>query len=198
LGEETEYFVVFGVVVTEIRCDCRLCAGTALAAFTEVFMAMRSPEPMPSPAPRLSFLSCADGCAERHRDTVLLIARIALGVIFLRESIFKFMDLNGFIDSMAGRGMPMASLIAPIAAVAEFCGGVAVILGFATRYAALLMVAFTIAASLTSHRYWEQTGNAARNNDLHFYKNLSVIGGFLALFVAGAGRYSIDALIRRH
>jgi putative oxidoreductase len=161
-------------------------------------MAMRSPQPDASPNPQpYLFLSCVDGCVERHRDIVLLIARIALGVIFLRESTFKFMDLGGFIDSMASKGMPMASVIAPVAAVAEFCGGVAVIFGFATRYAALLMVAFTLAASLTSHRYWEQTGNVARNNDIHFYKNISMIGGFLALFVAGAGRYSVDALLRR-
>lgn len=161
-------------------------------------MAMRSPEPFPSPnSQRAAPLSCIDGCVERHRDIILLIARIALGVIFVRESTFKFMDLNGFIDSMAGKGMPMASVIAPVAAAAELLGGIAIILGLTTRYAALLMVVFIIAASLTSHRYWEQTGNAARSNDIHFYKNLSMIGGFLALAVAGAGRYAVDALLRR-
>jgi putative oxidoreductase len=161
-------------------------------------MAMRSPEPMPPAVPRSSFLpSGIDGCVDRHRDILLLIARVAMGIIFLRESVFKFMDLNGFINSMGGKGMPLASVVAPVAAAAEFIGGVAIILGFATRYAALLLIVFTVGASLTSHRYWEQTGNAARGNDVHFYKNLALIGGFFALFVAGAGRYALDSVLRR-
>ena len=65
-------------------------------------------------------------------------------------------------------------------------------MGLGTRYAALLLALFTVAAALLAHRYWalplqEQAGQA--NN---FFKNIAIIGGLLALFVAGPGRFSID------
>jgi uncharacterized membrane protein YphA (DoxX/SURF4 family) len=60
--------------------------------------------------------------------------------------------------------------------------------------AALLLAAFTIVAALIGHRFWDITDAAQRGNQLnHFWKNIAMIGGFLALYVAGAGALSIDA-----
>jgi putative oxidoreductase len=59
----------------------------------------------------------------------------------VQSGLEKLMDLNGFTAMLAGGGVPMASVLAPIGAAAEFGGGLAIVLGLATRYAALLMIA---------------------------------------------------------
>jgi putative oxidoreductase len=71
----------------------------------------------------------------------------------------------------------------------------AVATGALTRPSALLMVLFTLGTALIGHRYWTMTGTDRVNGMDGFYKNLSIIGGFLLLYVTGAGRYSIDVLL---
>jgi putative oxidoreductase len=62
----------------------------------------------------------------------------------------------------------------------------------------LVMVVFMLVATFSSHRYWEFTDAAARRaQDSSFYKNIAMLGGFLLLFAGGAGRFSIDAWLRR-
>ena len=48
--------------------------------------------------------------------------------------------------------------------------------------------------SLIEHRYWTMTGAEQIASMEGFYKNLSIIGGFLLLYITGAGKYSIDFL----
>jgi hypothetical protein len=76
-----------------------------------------------------------------------------------------------------------ANLAAPV----EFICGVGVIFGIATGYAALLMLVFTIVATGISHRYWQYTDPAQfRNQSSNFWKNVSMMGGMLLLFVTAA------------
>ena len=86
---------------------------------------------------------------------------------------------------------------AVIGATVEFVGGILIVTGLRTREASLLMVLFVIVATGISHRYWEFADAARRTQETQFFKNLSIIGGFLLLFAAGAGRFSLDALLRR-
>jgi putative oxidoreductase len=53
---------------------------------------------------------------------------------------------------------------------------------------------YTLGAALIAHRYWTVTGANKVDNMESFYKNLSIMGGLLLLYVTGAGKYSIDAL----
>lgn len=108
----------------------------------------------------------------------------------------KVMDVPGFVKSSLA-GVPFADVLGYVAAPIEFIGGVCIVLGLGTRYAALVIFVFTIAASLTSHRYWEFTGQAYRMQSTQFWKNVSMMGGLLLLFVTAGGRYSVDALLRR-
>jgi putative oxidoreductase len=70
--------------------------------------------------------------------------------------------------------------------------GVAV--GAFARPSALLMFFYTLGTALIGHRYWAITGADRVDSMDGFYKNLSIIGGFLLLYVTGAGKYSIDLL----
>jgi putative oxidoreductase len=97
---------------------------------------------------------------------------------------------------MPGRGLP--AWLGYVAAPVEFFGGIALILGVATRYVAALLLLFVIIATLSSHRYWEFSEPAARRaQDSNFYKNLAMMGGLLFAFAAAGGRFSIDRLLAR-
>ena len=70
----------------------------------------------------------------------------------------------------------------------------AVAVGAFTRPSALLLVLYTLGTALIGHRYWAITGADRVASMDGFYKNLSIMGGFLLLYITGAGKYSIDVL----
>jgi putative oxidoreductase len=145
-----------------------------------------------------SLLSGLDGFATEHQDTFLLIGRILMGLIFVQSGFAKLMDIPAFAASLAQKGVPEAALLAYVGAPVEFLGGLALLLGFATRYAAAMMIVFVIVATLTSHRYWEYADIAQRRaQEVNFYKNLTIIGGMFFAFVTAGGRFSLDGLLRR-
>jgi putative oxidoreductase len=79
----------------------------------------------------------------------------------------------------------------------EFVGGVFLLVGFASRYTALVMLLFVIIASFSSHRYWSVESAQVANQSSHFWKNVSIKGGLLLLFITGAGRLSLDRLLAK-
>jgi putative oxidoreductase len=71
----------------------------------------------------------------------------------------------------------------------------AVAVGAFTRSCAALLALYTLGTALIAHHYWTMTGVKKVDSLESFYKNLSIIGGFLLLCITGAGKYSIDALL---
>jgi putative oxidoreductase len=140
-------------------------------------------------------LGYADALAARVSDTVLLIGRLAMGIIFFQSGFAKLTGLGGFIGSLGNRGVPFPDFWGPVGAISEFTGGALIILGLGTRYAAALIVIFVIIATAISHRYWEFAEPARRLQQGQFYKNLAITGGALFLFICAAGRFSLDALL---
>jgi putative oxidoreductase len=131
------------------------------------------------------------------QDVILLLGRLALGAIFVKSGLQKLTALGAFAASLAGRGVPQSSTWAVIGATVEFVGGLLIVTGFRTRDASLLMILFVIVATGIAHRYWEYAEAARRLQESQFFKNVAIIGGFLVLAATGAGRFSLDALLRR-
>ncbi|HXZ22744.1 MAG TPA: DoxX family protein [Pseudolabrys sp.] len=141
-------------------------------------------------------LSRADGLAASATDILLLLGRILLGWIFVRSGYGKIFDIPAYASTFPVRGLH--PYLAYIAVPAEFFGGIALMFGFATRYAVLVMIIFMLVATFSSHRYWEFTDVAVRRvQDSSFYKNMAMLGGILFLFVIGPGRLSVDAWLRK-
>ena len=125
-------------------------------------------------------------------DLVLLLGRILLAAIFIPAGYGHLARSSGFATYLAGHGVPFSAVVAVVAACVEFFGALAILVGFATRYVAPLMALFTLIAALVGHRYWNATGAEYANQYNHFFKNLAILGGFLVLYAAGPGRWSID------
>ena len=143
----------------------------------------------------VAILGYADALAARASDTVLLIGRLAMGIIFFQSGFAKLTGLGAFVGSLGNRGVPFPDFWGPVGAISEFVGGTLIILGLGTRYAAALIVIFVIIATAISHRYWEFAEPARRLQQGQFFKNLAIIGGALFLFVCAAGRFSLDAVL---
>jgi putative oxidoreductase len=121
-------------------------------------------------------------------DIALLIGRILIAALFVVAAYNKFKGLGGTTTYFTKLGVPAPSAVAPLVATFELAAGALLIAGFKTRYVALVVAGFVIIAALLAHT------NFADGNQLnHFLKNLAIAGGALALFVAGPGRYSVDA-----
>jgi putative oxidoreductase len=126
-------------------------------------------------------------------DAVILAARLFLATLFLIFGWRKTRDYPGTVSQMVQDRVPTPVLATAVAIFMELPVAFAVAVGVFTRLSALLMVFYTLGTSLIEHRYWTATGPDRVARMEGFYKNLSIMGGFLLLFVAGAGKYSVDA-----
>ncbi|ABE34747.1 inner membrane protein yphA [Paraburkholderia xenovorans LB400] len=129
---------------------------------------------------------------DNQKDAVILAARILLMVLFIMFGWSKLTGFSGTVAYMTSSGAPVPELSAVIAVVMEFAVGIALLVGFYTRPLALLLAVYTFGTAIIGHHYWNMTGAMQYDNMIHFYKNISIIGGLLLLCVTGAGKYSID------
>jgi len=127
-------------------------------------------------------------------DEVILAARLFLATLFLIFGWRKVRDYPGTVSQMVQDRVPTPVLATAVAIFMELPVAFAVAVGVFTRLSAVLMVFYTLGTSLIEHRYWTVTGPDRIARMEGFYKNLSIMGGFLLLFVTGAGKYSVDAL----
>src|SRR5262245_6591432 len=153
-------------------------------------MSMQTSEPSSLPA-----LSYSDKLATQWTDFLLLVARILMGWIFISSGWRKLMDVEGFVKTMPRRGLP--DFLGYVAPPVEFVGGIFMVIGFATRYTALVMLLFVIIASFSSHRYWAVEPAQVANQSSHFWKNVTIKGGLVLLFITGAGRYALDWMLAK-
>jgi putative oxidoreductase len=127
-------------------------------------------------------------------DELILVARLLLVTLFLIFGWRKLRDYSGTVTQMVQLGVPTPVLAAVVATFMELPVAFAVAVGAFTRPSALLLVLYTLGTALIGHRYWTIKGAGRVDSMDSFYKNLSIMGGFLLLYITGAGKYSIDAL----
>jgi putative oxidoreductase len=120
-----------------------------------------------------------------------LLGRILLVLIFLQSGIGKIENFQGTAQYMAKFGMPFTNFLLVGSIFLELVGSVTAILGYYTRFGALLLIIFLLPTTLIFHINF-----ADRMQVIHFMKNVSMCGGCLILLASGAGRFSLDYLLR--
>ncbi len=127
-------------------------------------------------------------------DVLILAARLLLATLFLIFGWRKLMDFSGTVSQMVQLKAPAPVLAAAVATFMELPVAFAIAVGALTRPLALLMFLYTLGTALIGHRFWTEKGTERVDSMDSFFKNLSIMGGFLLLFITGPGEYSIDAL----
>lgn len=120
--------------------------------------------------------------------TTLLIARILLAIIFILAGLNKFGNIAGTAGYIGSVGLPMGTLLAWGTAIFEVVVGIAILIGFQTKFASWLLAAFCIVSAAIFHNNFGD-----QMQMILFMKNLAMAGGFLALSVSGPGSISVDS-----
>ncbi len=115
-----------------------------------------------------------------------LAGRILIAAIFIVAGYGKIAGYAGTQAYMESQGVPGALL--PVVIATELGGGILIVLGLFTRYAALALAGFSILAALLFHANFGD-----QMQQILFMKNFAMAGGFLFLVAHGAGALSLDA-----
>ncbi|MGN6146342.1 MAG: DoxX family protein [Mesorhizobium sp.] len=135
----------------------------------------------------MSNTAAASGTAS-NSSLAILVGRVLLSILFILAGYSKLTDIAGTAGWFGSIGLPMPTVTTVVVGLVELLGGLAVLIGFQTRIAAIVLALFTLGATAVAHLDFSQAGNA-----LMLQKNLGLTGGFLLLAALGAGAYSIDA-----
>jgi putative oxidoreductase len=127
------------------------------------------------------------------QNSLSLAGRLLLALLFLPAGIGKVTGFAGTVAYIASAGLPLPAVGTAIALTVEILGSLALISGFGTRLAALVLALFTLVASFFFHAFWAVPADQQYVTQLLFFKNIAVVGGLLTLAAWGAGAWSLDA-----
>jgi putative oxidoreductase len=118
----------------------------------------------------------------------VLVLRVVVGVTFLLHGLDKLGDLSSAEQLFASLGIPAPGLMAPFVAVTETVGGALLIAGLATPLVSAALAIDMLVALLTA-----RLGHGFFARDGGFELELLLGGASVAIGIAGAGRFSLDA-----
>lgn len=121
-----------------------------------------------------------------------LIGRILMALMFVLAGPGKLMNAAGTAAYMAKAGLPGSTPLALAVGLFELLAGLALIIGFQARWAALALALFTLVASFFFHNYWALPAEQQMVQQLMFMKNVAAAGGLLMLAALGPGAWSLD------
>lgn len=122
-----------------------------------------------------------------------LVGRILIALLFIPSGLGKISGFSGTVGYIASKGLPMPSVLAAGTIVVEVLVVLALLVGFQTRWSALILALFTLLAAVFFHNYWSMPAEQQMMQSINFYKNLAIVGGLLFVAVYGPGPLSVDA-----
>ncbi len=133
-----------------------------------------------------------EAAAPALADWASALGRVGLAALFLWSGYGKLAHMDGNIGYMKAFGVPAPELLIWPALLVELVGGTMLLVGWKARWAALALIVFTVPATFIFHAYWAVPADQAMNAQIHFMKNVAILGGLLTVFAHGSGRYALD------
>lgn len=124
------------------------------------------------------------------RNYAVPLGRLLMASCFIWAGYTKLFVFGpaGTVQFLTKVGAPMPELAVWVAIVVELVGGILILIGFQTRWVALVLAIWCLFTAFGFHL----PATAAMHDMNSFYKNLVMAGGFLYVFAFGAGMWSVD------
>jgi putative oxidoreductase len=125
-------------------------------------------------------------------NAATLIGRVLMSLLFVLGGWGKLLGPAAAQAMFAKNNLPMVEAAWVLAVVVELGGGLAILFGLFIRPVACVCAIWCVATALIAH-----TNFADRLQEVQFFKNMGMTGGFLYIATFGAGAWSLDAWLAR-
>jgi putative oxidoreductase len=113
---------------------------------------------------------------------IAALGRIMMSAIFIASAFHKLLTPAETQAYIAAAGLPDPVAVFWVSTAVELIGGICLLIGLATRFAALILAGFVLAAAVLFH-----ANISDRNQFNHFMKNVAMAGGLLQVVAFGSG-----------
>lgn len=146
----------------------------------------------PSPAAQPGQRNLSNAAASTLYGWASVIGRVGLAALFLWSGYGKLVHMDDNVGYMKVFGLPAAELLIWPALLVELGAGAMLLVGWKARWAAIVLALYTIPATFIFHAYWSVPADQVLNMQIHFMKNLAIVGGLLGIFAHGSGPLALD------
>ena len=117
-------------------------------------------------------------------DIVLVIARVLFALIFISSGISHLTKLEAMTGYAQYKKVPAAKFSVLLSGLMILIGGLYIAFGVYADLGALLLALFLIPTAFLMHAFWKETDPTAKQNEsIGFFKDLSLAGAALIIFV---------------
>lgn len=124
---------------------------------------------------------------ENAKAYLVPLGRLLMSSLFIWAGFGKLTNPSGTAQYFASYHLPAPDVLVWIVIIIELIGGLMILVGFQTRWVALVLALFCLVTGFAIHL---PAGDLP--NMINFYKNLVMAGGFLYVVAYGAGALSVD------
>lgn len=110
-----------------------------------------------------------------------VVARVLIALLFLVAGLRKVMNWTATMAVFTKLGVPLVEVVLPLVVLLELAGGLMLVFGWRVRWVAYVLAAFTLAAGVIGHAFWNVDAAQFGNQLNHFLKNVAVCGGLVCL-----------------
>ena len=128
------------------------------------------------------------------QNALTFIGRALIALLFIPEGVHQVGQFAGTVGYISSKGLPLAEVAAAVSIAVHIGLGLALLIGFKARWAALGLAIFTFIITFIFHDFWAAPAAQAMTQQFMFFKNLAVVGGLLGIVAWGPGGWSIDGL----
>ena len=125
-------------------------------------------------------------------NVATLVGRVLLSLLFITGGWGKLLGAAATQAMFAELNLPMVEAAWLVAVLVELGGGLLILFGLFTRPVGLVMAVWCVATALIAH-----TNLADGDQEVQFFKNMGLTGGFLYVAAFGAGAWSLDGWLGR-
>ena len=126
-----------------------------------------------------------------NHDLLMLAARVCLSAVYLYSALDKTINWQNGMNFVNGLRLPQAHLVLVATIVIQLIGGLAVLLGVFAREGAVLLLVFTVVATVIAHNPIGLRGEEFRRQFTLSLEHLGIVGGLLLLALNGPGSFAI-------
>ena len=125
-----------------------------------------------------------------------VVARICLATIFLHEAYDSIKYYYHTKETMANYGFTWnQDFVLKLTIGVLILGGILLILGYQVKFASFLLLSYIVPITFIVYSFWNDDKSVQAIQQLHFMKNIAIIGGLIMINIYGSGKWSIKRVL---